>query len=163
MAIIDILKVPDSECPTITVDNTQDYIDATYPGAANGDCNVPYSIGVFHQGDNFTILSFGIILPLGFELWHTQQDDFAPSVEIGVRKVDTFYVPLFPPELYIIFSNYEMALGRFYDVSGVDQDFKLNLTTNNLRVSMSGVPDSLNGQVIPISSFAKVEHTQELI
>jgi len=171
-AIIDILDVEQDDCPSFVVDNTQDYIEAAH--SASGDAGYLKSAfntgtGPFKQGDNITILSFGVRIPYGFEMYN--EPSSASSGESYLtwdikEKTSGTVHSLSPGATKLEFLNYEMSYGRFFDVSDSAEDFwlvtKLNNASRPLRISMLNVPDSLNGVTIYVRPFAKVSHTEVL-
>lgn len=154
-----------------TVDNTQEFVYIDYL-TENPYLFTASMEWIFRRGDNIQLLSYGVSLPLGFELYHTQ-------LRSGVECPHYFHFYLlgmsgtkyqiYPGFLFLpLNSDYETAFGSFYDVSHIQENFMLvakfsGQLDNRARVSMLNVPDSLNEKTFYVSIFAKVAHNLSLI
>ena len=162
--IIDLLFVPDDQAMTFVVDTAVSFVVATNVFPVNGFMDVGAGDLKFQQGDNLKILSFGINIPYGFELYHTQVTQLDPKLVWWLWNATTqVSFPLRPPELWFPFLNYEMSYGRFVESTLLLNDFKLRAQPNPITISMLNIPAALNGETIYIKPWAKVAHTLELV
>lgn len=166
--IVEILKpvnTVDGLFASFTVDNTVDSVDIILPptpvfkGLSNYDGQ-----GFFVNGDNIELLSFGLPLPVGYDL--------AVGSSTGAIKVDVYYiedsVAKFEKFLrtWMPFGNYEYAIDSFFSHRSIpDSNNSYSLVWDILepiKISMVGIPDSENGKVYKVAPFVKVAHSLEM-
>jgi len=161
--LIDLLQQPVGDAQTFTVDNTQAFVDLNNTPslgvltARNGD-------KVFTRGDNFNILSVGVVMPINYQIYpNSVGGHITTGIEFFVKEnAGASTVPVDPEGVVLPFGSYEMNLGAYFDVENVPYDFNLYFGIDKMRISMVGVPDSENGKVYSVPVFAKVEHTIEV-
>lgn len=125
----------------------------------------------FQPDDSIRILSLGVILPYHFVL-----STRPIYLQITYQASGGISGGVFPNGGYICtpFENYELACDVFFDypVSGKQVKYTVHIVDGTgsitdpakiMRVSMIGVPASLNGQTLPITVFIKVLHTLQMI
>lgn len=164
MANIEIISQNGDRAPYFVVDNTVNYVNL----------NLPTSIGylensdtkqILTKGDNFEVLSFGLTLPMCFDLYESQNGNDLIQDNINLfYDIDPYASPEIFKHLFIIWANYEMNLGEFFDFAkGFTKDFKIGVgITSNIKVSMIGVPDKLQGLRFHAPIFLKIRHTIDL-
>jgi hypothetical protein len=114
--------------------------------------------------DNFTVLSFGLILPYNFvpstvnaNLRLSYSDDGGATL----HNVNQFGASA---RCWLPFTNYESPCSYYVPFpAGVTNKISLYLDVNSLRVSMLGVPAALGALNIPVSVFIKISHNLDLI
>lgn len=156
----DISNVFSIEC-SYTVDNTDlyvlagyvnsnpvsDFIMKDYAGASN-----------FLKCESVIIDSVGISLPVSFTT-------YSPKFLFSMHYVNNLgdERSLFT-DVLIPFGNFEVPINHFFKVSDLTTgDFRIGCKVTEidgtpLRVSMLGVPDSLNGEIFTVQPFIKVIH-----
>jgi hypothetical protein len=183
---IDIVIPNATDLPRFTVDHTQQTVQLQYPVGPdlklyNGD-----HAYTFAQGDNFTILSFGIIMPLSFQFDRRVTLGNTPIFAIsfygvGQTSGNGYYFNEISSQqsgyLYITVENYDIALDLFIDLqnqppAGIapptyikNEEFNLNMEINfnvypfsGIGISMAGVPASLDGTVQTVTPYMKLLH-----
>lgn len=169
MAIIDILSHM-SRAAEFTVDLASNFVPLLIDDAAQLKTidNKEY----FEVRDNFTILSFGCQLPLGFEFYQCTFGEQAclPNIKLRLQQLSGGNKYLFNPDtVWLPFGNYEMSYNNFFEIPVsplLNTEFALNFVFNrdvNHSISMINVPDDLDGQTFPVPIFAKIMHTLPLI
>jgi len=146
-----------------TVNNAVDYVNVTV-GAS--DLLSTTGANIFKAGDNFIILSCGLILPENFSLSGIVAN-FSPfinlqvstSLDVLVGNVLEFGTSgQFSP----IVANYEYALGQFVNINNyLTTDFKLKFSMA-CSISMVGINAAYNGKGISIFPFIKISHNSPL-
>jgi hypothetical protein len=179
--IIDVLTLLPSKMQKFTVNTAVDYVATAFPAAppltlfnANGK-------GTFTNGDNFSILSAGIIFPEAFTPWKDPADlgilglpvnnifikgasgDFYHIDVIG--DVDNLFLPMENFELNMdIFVKCKNQENIAHPGTFLNENFFLVTdNTNTIKVSMKGIPAALNGKVLSIQPFFKILHNLPLI
>jgi hypothetical protein len=175
---IDILTPSYANLPYITVNNAVNKVAITYAGGSDPTLINGYGQSTFARGDNFIVLSIGIVLPLSFQL-HRQNDVAASPLILsfyGKALAKLYYFREFNPGgagyVALPMENYETSLGVFVDIQNQDVNtgsyIKNSVFTlqygiaGTSNVSMSGVPTALNGTVQRLVPFVKVLHTLAL-
>jgi hypothetical protein len=181
---------PRGNLPYFTVDNTKAYVALQYTGRSPILHNAvnDYLFGI---GDNFTILSYGVILPLSFQLDRSlnlgpgtspvavTDPIFAIVLDaIGqhsgkqyiFREVNDHFTD---KSLYMIMENFDTAANIFINLQKQDanagfyikdEPFYINMgitgaySSENVGISMAGVPDSLNGTIQYVTPYLKILH-----
>ncbi len=162
--IVDILFVPQDDAMSFEVDLAVPFVTATNFVGADGLMEVGAGDLDFQQGDNLKILSFGVNVPYGFELYHDQVTLNDPKLFLRLWNNTTMVsFPLRPPELWFPFFNYEMSYGRFVETDLLLNNFKLKIRPDPINISMLNIPAALDGETIYIVPWVKVAHTLELV
>lgn len=175
MEIIEVLTCEDSEeSLRFLVDNTANYVLAYYDGFN------PFLVDGLHNpcfkiSDCFQILSYGWMIPMGFEIFPRNTSVVVPKFNIQYYTSSDSTPKNLPGQGdYLIHEsmfNCEIAHGAFYDLTGIvdivnDTYFilrmKLTLEDPVIAVSMIGVPDSLNGYEFCIKPYLKIKHNFKL-
>lgn len=165
---IDLLMNKVGNSGKFTVDTAVNFVNvvlAADPVLHNGDGN-----SRFTKRDHFQLLSFGCVLPLGFEFY---ENDLAgsfvpPRVNIYAQLVGGgASLPIIPDNPYLPWANYEMNLGNYNNLGATfSTDFELKAaftTVYNQRISMIGVDLSLHGEEFHCPIMVKVLHTIPLL
>jgi hypothetical protein len=143
-----------------------------------GNCSI------FAQGDNFTILTAGLIMPLSFQLDRSINVSYDPVLTITIEAVggtsglrygfkelfyggfNSFYLPVenydTPFDLYIDVTN-QPPNGTHYLIN--EASFQLSMlliTIPPIAISMAGVPASLQGTFQYITPYLKILHNLPL-
>lgn len=154
---------------SFTADNTNpnNFVNVTPNANAESGRLVSALGGVVNEwwepGDNFNLLSIGILIPGLFIPVGTQAQTSAWEVTLVGRDNDnntyTFY------EGFIPWGQYELAIGQYFDVTaaGFTSKWQMYLKQNNTQaISMYGVPDSENTKQYSVNGFVKVQHNDPL-
>lgn len=153
MKYIEVLTQEAANANTFVINNGFDSVAVT---AGNGKVTNAEGYKYFKAGDNVNILSMGFYIPMGFDIYGTNE-----NIKFSINGYNTLGIISFlmlPGIFTIPFSNYEMATGVF--TLGVSQKIQLaHSIFNSLNISMIGVPAALNTKTFKIFSFFKVEHT----
>lgn len=182
--IIDVLTPLPIDCPYFTVDNTQPYVEMykfqrTPNAAYEGWLHRAGGASVFSSRDNVLIATMGIWFPEAFSFASPNiagTDQSCAAYALGLQKDLTqgvFFIDQFGVTgIQIPLENYEMPIGIYIDItksSGYPAGTNYHLygilrgieesTPMRPRVSMIGVPDSLNGTKQVCVPFVKVIHT----
>lgn len=174
MSIVDLLGQLAGEVDQFVVDTTASppYVPIISQGVGRMT-NADNQHELFAYRDNFTILSLGFYLPLGFEMWETELISSGGYYPMTLdlffqRNSDSvIFVPDELPSVYLPFANYEMNLNKLMKIPmgiGDGQSFRflVRLRLDNFvthRVSMVGVPTDLNEMLFQCPTFCKIEHT----
>jgi len=133
---------------------------------------------IFSKGDNFIVNTFGLIMPLSFQLDRSTVTTnpllFFSLIAHGVTTGKLYYLKELGATAsssasYGVMENYDTPLDIFVDVQNQalvtgsnlkDERFYLTLTIGyDISVSMIGVPDSLNGTTQLLTPYVKLLHT----
>jgi hypothetical protein len=170
---IELLKFNHAQRAQFTVDTAKNYVPvAAHAASTLYNAN---NQNIFAKCDNFTILSHGLVFPLGFSSTIvTPVDAFDDNCVIGLstKGVVSGRVIGLPAigygQILLPFSDYEMSIGLYCDctgvttIAGVAETFYLRAQISNLYVSMSQVDTALNGKVFDINYFIKIIHNTPL-
>lgn len=178
---VDIFMQIQENRPFFDVDNAEEKVPLQYdselkpiPPVLNNAqyIDLERQYDCFQSGDNIEVLSFGLKLPLSFELLDLDNGNINALTLSYYLPGSAKFDQTSQRRLFLFSENYEMALGSFlkltsplevftlaFDLLGID-DLVL---TNVPHVSMYGVPDYLNGKRFFVSSFIKVRHTLPLV
>jgi hypothetical protein len=167
----------------------------TTPGVANVSVVSPAGLEImcngdakktFQQGDNFVIGTFGVVMPLGFQIDRNNAVTL-PYIQLCVyaRGVTSTHLYMFkeigkgtaptgPADysyMYGIMENYDTPADIFIDVNNQQPAFvggtllknepftlSVKMAVTGLKVSMIGAPTSLNGTVQRIFPYLKIYH-----
>ena len=182
MEIVDVLTLPLASCPAFTV-NTTNPTDNSVP-LVNPTLTPPaYSVlqnasgnSVFRAGDNFSVQSVGYSLPEAFVMAKTPANSIKKSPSIILQLLlstgSLIVHPVYGADgITVPMENYENVINSFLDVTqlNLSLSFKLwallvgdSVTPVAPRVSMLGVPSTLNGTVQNVTVFVKVLHNLPL-
>jgi len=173
--VIDIITQTQDKCPFFVVNNAVDFVTPTNPAVPNDKLYNASSKDVFQNGDSFSLLSAGIILPEAFTFW---KDPAALALALPVislfcfgattglgytidslGKKQTFFIPM---------ENYEIALDVFVDsrkqtqilapTVTLNENFSLKSALANVKISMQNIPAALNGKTFILVPFFKILH-----
>lgn len=161
---------PYARSAQFTVDNTQLHVDADYAiGKGPMDCYLIDDSGhsCFQQYDNFHLIALGISLPMSFEIWSNKcklrlyyYDDESTPVPLPGLGYDAIILP---------FANFEIPIDLMFSPKdlGMSAPRRLGaqvveMDDSPLMISMVGVPDVLNEQVLEVAVFCKVGHNSFL-
>lgn len=184
---LDILMPLAAKLPRFVVDTTPGVltVPVTYPATTpvdfliyNGEQGYK-----FVQGDNFIIGTFGLIMPLGFQLDKRTNPHISFSI-YGYGLTSTASYPFkeigaddILSLMYGIMENYDTACDIFIDIQNQNtvvvgpntyniknERFALTLSIGytGMEVSMVGVPTSLDGTTQYITPYLKVYHNFSL-
>ena len=171
---IDVLQPTLADCPTFTVNTAVDSVNLS---AGLNDYKILkiytialQDVGVFQAGDNFNILSCGIIVQGDFQLTYLSGvNAYTPVMSIissnagagggtsiigfgtnGVLKI---------PNL-----NYEVATGNYINiVSQRTGKFNLKVSMEYVSINMIGLPAAFNGKIFKVIPFIKIQHNLALV
>ena len=178
--IIDVLAPEYAGCATFTVNNAVDYVDQTAAGTpAKSIFQNASASKAIQKGDNFSILSAGLLLPEAFTLYKNSGIKSLPTFGIrmqGVTSGATYNIDAFGfvNLVSVPMENHETAFDLFVDCSKqyrnavlplhyLDENFLIYTDSASFKISMLGVPAALNGKVFPIIPFIKVSHNLVMI
>lgn len=134
----------------------------------------------FQKGDNFSILSAGIVLPEAFTYYRPFNIQFygSPQIKLALKGDSsglgyTLDVLGTGRALNVPMENYEFALDIFINTKNqktllpptiyLNEDFSITYTITNGYVSMAGLPAALNGVSFAIIPFVKILHNKPLL
>jgi hypothetical protein len=173
--VLDILTLEPASCPKFTVDIEAEYVATSMVNAYLINAS---SKRIFQAGDNFTILSFGILIPGAFSMVVDLNESIANTMELKLVKEDaTSTYNILPLSTYstifIPLDNFENVINTFVDLKrnlayagGADVpfsgNFKLDLSIL-AYISMLGIPASLDGKIISVAPFVKILHNLPMI
>jgi len=178
--IIDILAPLNAGCMSFTVNNLVDSVDSV----AAADITKLSFLNASGEktllnGDNFSILSMGFILPEAFTIWKSALTTPLPSIFLNMKgavSLNTYKIDALGVEnqIMIPMENYETALDIFVDCSKqtqfgilppvyLNENFTLNTDYTLIKISMANVPAGLNGKTFPITPFIKIVHNYTMI
>lgn len=186
--IIDILTFNDDKTSYFTIDRTKLYMPLV-SGAGGSDAILQNAADkkLLQKGDNFLILTAGLVLPEGFMLSsgiRSGTSAFRNFFYLTLRdRTDSAQYELSEigggsSRLYMPMENYETAVDIFCDVQTkvgtviapppltktLDEDFKFRLILNNFYVSMVNIPVSfLDGTIQLVFPFIKIIHNLPMI
>jgi len=175
--ILDIMSFEPTGSPTFTVDTTPGVLSVAMSMSSTGIFFGNGSSRLFQAGDNFIILSAGFVLPESFTMakYPVANVEGAPILSLQLYGINSgVYSPIKNfgdgQGLQLPLENYEMPLGIFVPLSStfnVTDSFllegKLYGSTADPRVSMIGVPSTLNTTVQHATVFLKVLHNFPLL
>jgi hypothetical protein len=140
---------------------------------------------VIQKGDSFFILAAGFVLPESFMLSTPVRGTgkvMLPKIKMflhGTVSHKTYYPQMAAStdgSIFVPFESFEAVLNSFIDVNygtfwcvednkyvtGIPESFDINIKMDetNSKVSMTGVPDSLNGTTQEVICFLKIAHDQ---
>lgn len=163
---IDIMANKGIQQPYFVSDNTAAYKPLLARNGYTGLVQNAYNSTMFTKIDHFTILSIGLSLPLGYQLFNMPNDE-PLKVELSTREVisgdehliDIYYVP---------FDSYELSINKFYDLgTSYSGNFELLLKiveTDGIlsNVSCINAPAILQNLEISAFMFCKIMHTKSI-
>jgi hypothetical protein len=179
--IIDVLTLLPAKQQKFTVNTAVDYVATAFPAVppyllfnANG-------LASFINGDNFSILSAGLVFPESFTPWKDPADlgilglpvdnifiqgisaDFYHIDVIG--KVDNLFVPMENFELNTdVFVRCKKQENVAHPGTFLNENFYLVTdNSNTIKISMKNVPAAFNGKIFSITPFFKILHNFPLI
>jgi hypothetical protein len=177
--IIDILTPDIDDCPYFVANNAVDYIVPSIPVSPPATYILKNSQtrSIMAMGDNFRVLSCGLILPESFTFLKRATVASLPLYGLLIRgspSTDIYYSPSFSgSEFYLPMENYEFVLDVFcncaYTYKGgapasnlQKENFYFTYYAGDINVSMLGVPATLNLKTFYIIPFIKILHNTEL-
>lgn len=171
-----------TDCPVFTVNNAVNFVAVSVVPVVDPTANNGEQLATFLNGDCFTILSAGFILPEAFTAWRNKADYVAPKLSlprilIYLKGVTTgFYYSLnvfAADNVFVPLENLETGLDVFVDVTQLlsntipphllNENFTIQLSVQPFNVSMIGAPGVLNGKVLTVLPFIKVAHNFPLV
>ena len=167
--IIDIIANDSTgvDCPKFAVDLSVDRVPLQ--AAPFGILYDAVGNGYFAKGDNFILLSFGIRLPLGFEIEYEDTNASGKwgnclSLQLRYKPEAVVSLPLTPDSVWLPFGNYEMNYGTFFNMDGLfvagnNYQLQSNVLDEKAVISMVNVPAELDEIVYYCPIFWKVAHT----
>lgn len=168
--LIEVLTQYGDAAQKFVVDIAQPYVDLVHTN--DGFVSQPASSGgtkYFQFKDSPIILSYGCVLPLGFEFWPYEDiggDNIIPYVNMRFIDLNVHDTAILPGHVGLPFPNYEMNYGQYSVPPGIiDTHFGIVCqfpTTDPIRISMLNVPDSLDTEVFYCPTFVKVMHTKDM-
>jgi hypothetical protein len=176
---IDVLSQTSAESAYFETNTAVEKVPLTYGSGKMYDAN--YMPALFSK-DHFILLSMGVVLPLGFELYNVDYQPPNGEPPTGLPIVGAYHneLPVIElsmvndgetPEaanifqkLYLPFLNYELSIGKYFQVPNVVTALKYNIYANFLNtslvyISMLGVPEALNEKIFQVPIFIKILHT----
>jgi hypothetical protein len=116
----------------------------------------------FQAGDNLNILSIGLSVPGFVQLLDNTfltNTAIPMFIDFDVPGPDPIFANIMP------FSPYELAIGQFIDLSSVATQFRISAAYyGGLPYVATGIiPSIMNGTVIGINVFLKVEHNLPMV
>ena len=166
--IIHTLMQYGDESATFTVNTAVSYVNVT-PDTGHGILSLTDTINKFAFKDNLNILSIGLMLPFGFELYEYENSalsKYRPAyIQSQILRVGDYAPFVLIDRINLPFENYELNLGWFVSPSVTIGDrfylsaFLPAAGNEILRISMLNVPAALNEGVFHCPIFAKVQHT----
>lgn len=172
MYIQDTMTYPVTKAPTITVDNSVDYVSPLPSPLVNVDFVNTNQKKTFAQADNFIIQSVAIILPEFYTVWKDPGiflQNLLPSIAVILRGVSgtTYQISVLGSyaAIRVPMENYETACNVFVDVTalGVNEAFTLrSVGIYDCPVSMRLSPAIFNGKEFAIVPYMKVLHNKPL-
>ncbi len=166
--LIDVLQPDLAVSPSFVVDINQPYVNIAYDSGIDpkqkGQLKKADGRLKFQKGENFQVLSIGIVIPLSFQIYLV---DEMPSISMSYYAVDGSEYGTLPHmyKTFMPFSNYEFSLGVYEDTmhNVTQKDFYLGAVINDLKVSMIGVPTQLHNEKFSITVFLKIFHSRALL
>lgn len=178
--ILDILTVYPTKCQQFTVNTAVDHVPLVE--VAVPDYRLFNSNGKqrFLNGDNFSILSTGYVLPEAFtfsKLTAAMGTKALMSNQLAIKGVSgkTYSIDVLGRGLGVDvpFENFELALDIFVDTGkqidlnpphgALNENFYLETNLQNyLDISMLGIPASFNGKVFYVTPFFKILHNLQM-
>lgn len=173
--LIDVMMHLPGSQPNFTVDTSGvDFVTVTNPALPVYVQNAS-GLNIFSAGDNFRLLSIGYIIPENFTIFGDSPIRFQIT-PYGTVSGLTYYNPIWSGTYqYLPMENFELvqdALFNCFDAyrtgfpafNLTSENFKLSVSNLvGLRISMLGVPTSLNGKTFYIKPFIKILHTINLL
>jgi hypothetical protein len=165
-------------CPTFTVDNTALSVDALYdnilvPTILTREFNYRNTSladsAIYTMFPMFRVVSVGCavlpgvvaqyITPSGYPTGPSQRQI---TMEVGYRSDSDIYVRLFAIDFYHL--NYEIPVNRSFEIPESDTPVTIVGQINDAMMGHDGIsvcclalPDDLNGTVLKLAPFIKVE------
>lgn len=179
--IVEILTPKSNEARTFTV-NT----GVTDVAVSSGSIVLynPALNALFQKGDNFRILSYGVVFPEAYTTWvNTSAADVHNQIillAVASPSGDLYQIEAFgnsDGRLHFPMENFDLPLDAFVDArisitkqnpphNYLGENFYLRVTfmsgINTIRVSMAGIPDSEHDKVYPVFPYIKIMHNQDL-
>jgi len=165
---------------SFTVDNTVNQVKLVIPAISGAIMFNANGKKTFQAGDSFTILSMGAMFPFSFSTAFSYDNPTYPN---PLNPQNHFQFPIIlltatnsvganvvlpgleNGEIGLPFLNYELSIGQFIDSTEIENagkpdSFYISATFNRtiVFVSMIGVPNSLNGLVLTVPIFIKIQH-----
>jgi hypothetical protein len=183
---IDILMPIETGMASFVVNNAA--AGGVVPLVAPSGSTVLYNSGagsLFTQGDSFIIQTFGLILPLSFQLdrsliasklpritLYLNGYGFTTNLSYTFQEISVQFTH--GSNFYLIMENYDTPLNIFIDIPNEplvgesainNEQFQLQMGLENItsyNVSMVGVPAALNGTTQYIIPYLKILHNEPL-
>lgn len=165
---IDVLTLPPSYTPYFVVNTSAASVPISFSASPS---NKPFQnaqgFKTFKNGDNFQIISAGMIFPENFTLATSVNTESIIAAIMTVDLHDTAGIHLLS-QLNLAFpmENFELGLGVFVDANTrVVSDFTIEcgffgkVGATYPLVSMQNVPSALNGTTQLVTIFLKVSHS----
>jgi hypothetical protein len=168
---------PDIGCYKFTVNTTGPKYVGLTDMSGTGTLYNANGKSKFAIGDSFTLLSFGLIMPLSFQLDRSVNVTYFPFIQMylagnGQTSGHVYYFQELTSgsEMFLYMENYDTPVDVYIDIpqepvsSGtyiVNEKFTLLTGLSHyskMAVSMVGVPAALNTTVQYITPFVKVLH-----
>lgn len=177
MEIFDTLTCPASKAPFFTVDLDEQSVALSLPAEPRPYLENASGANQFQAGDNFSILSAGIIIPYSFTPYVSNTENAAAN-RLKIQIDDTAGRAYSLPELgaesqvHIPLENYEVGLGIFIPVVTKTRDnggqlltgnFLLRYAITGMVISMLSVPLDFAGMSIPVFPYLKIIHNFPMI
>jgi hypothetical protein len=176
-AIVELLINDRLDAPSFTVDILQESVPLVYPSADAGRMSDAGSHTGFAVGDNFTILSLGCYLPMGFEFLIKAPEFFQTNMldmklgEVGTQ--DRWFIRRLR-HFWVVAGSYEMGVGMYINVNTevpevVLKGFNLHMRFNEdqsgdlPRIDMRNVPEDKHGKGFTCPVFCKIAHNFALV
>jgi hypothetical protein len=158
----------------LVTDSSSDAVGITVTGPMIN----PLNYGRFAKGDNFQVLSIGLIAPEGLTLSGLITQPNKPYFGLYGGELSTpinyFTLNIFSMKpsvakdyIYILSENMDVSVMGLSQYSSyirgstgesVQNDFAIYLEQSNIYFSMIGLPSSLNNKVITIYPYIKIAH-----
>ena len=163
-SIVEIIAPVKADCPTFLVNNAavSGTVDCSDAGGA-GTFNILKNVLVkskLQPNDNITIISAGIILPMGFTFANQTGTNSLPGMNV-IFQIGT--LPSFT-SVFIPMENYDIGINSYQDLSG--ETFissTLSVQINTIQINMIGVPAAYNTKTIYAIPYLRIEHNLPLI
>jgi len=171
LKMIDILHHISTDSAFFVTDKTAEKVSLQLPVFPAGVLQTAEGYSEFQARDNIVLLSMGIVIPLGFELWDV---DLAPPAEapIGLPEITLYYksASLVNPDPFqricMPFLNYELSLDKMYTIPATiltPYELLARISpVHEVRISMLSMPEALDEKTFYCPVFAKIEHTLPL-
>lgn len=179
--IIDILTLPIATAQRFTVNTAVTNVALTTPGGLGfKHLQGAAATGLFQNGDSFSILAAGLVLPEGFTPYKDPAVTVNPLIPTelvlqGANSLEIYNIDVlgFYSSINIEMENFEQALDVFcncinqvqisHPTVKLNEAFFLACYSLDIKISMLNVPAAYNGKTFFVSPFFKILHNFPLL